>query len=106
MGDEPTPAFTSQTRREDFFIKLERLLDEYPEIMDRIKRAYEKDPTSSYWSSETGDFNPASPMFRTGVVVLVGHGNMEMWEDISILEPFRQSHYITVGILKTAAEEY
>jgi hypothetical protein len=99
-------AFVTPARRGEFFDKLDALLNEFPEIESRMKRSYAEDPTDPYWTDdeEHQEFDPASPVVRTGIVLVLAHSNMQQWEDISWLDPLTQPHFMTKGLLATAME--
>lgn len=92
--------------RDNFFEELRALIERYPTLADRMARSYAEDPADLAWG-EIGDgypaYDPASPMFLQGIVVLVSYCNLEHFENLTILDPFEQSHYMTAGMVDKAA---
>jgi len=98
-------AFGGEERRIEFFDRLSDLLDDFPELQTRMQRSHQNDPSDDHWYDEDGeDFDPQSPTLRTGIVLVIAHANMQMWEDISFLEPPHQSRFLTVGLLTEALD--
>ena len=95
--------FVSAERRDEFTLRLESLLDEFPEIVDRLRRAHAADPTHDRWTDDFGeDFDSDQPIFRTGWVLIVGTSSMQTWEQSHIIAPTQQSHFITTGLIHLA----
>lgn len=94
-------------KRDEFFDELRALLNKYPNLANYQARKYAFDAANM---EAPGDgypvYDPASPMFLQGVVVLLTHSNMENYEDLQILDPYEQSHYLTVGMLSRASTEF
>lgn len=91
-------------RRNEFFAKLEALIDEYPELTDSMSRQYKLDPSGPYWEAQDDEpkYDPTSPVMVTGIVLVVSTTNTEGWEDIIVTEPFRQSSFMTHGLIGEA----
>lgn len=103
MADVPMP-FDTKARRIEFFDRLDQLLNDYPELQTRMLRSYEEDPADEHWISQEENFDPQSPTLRTGLVLVIAHANMQMWEDVTFLEPPNQSRFLTAGLLTNALE--
>lgn len=102
------PIWPNKKIRDEFFEELRALLEKYPNISNHMIRMYDEDPTNACWSPSDGYpiFDPNSPIFLQGVVIVVSHSNMEHYEDLSILEPYDQSHFLSGGILNRASVIY
>lgn len=81
-------------RHESFFAAVEALLDEYPELA-----AGDDDEEVD---AILDGYDPASPKVVSGIVVLVAHGNLDGWSELTYTAPPHQSHYLTVGMLYKA----
>lgn len=81
-------------RQQAFFAKLEGLLSEFPEIVDRDVEELTDEILDGY--------DPSSPKMLTGLVVLVAHDNLADWSEMTVLHPRQQSHYMTTGMLHQA----
>jgi hypothetical protein len=92
--------------RDAFFTELRLLVDRYPNLADHMSRDYADDPTDEHWGDENEDYakyDPKSPMFLQGIVLVISHTNMEHYEDLTVLDPYEQSSYMTKGILSAAS---
>lgn len=97
--------WANKQQREEFFTKLRAVLDEYPNISQRMIHSYQDDPTHACWDHGAEGyvaFDPSSPMFLQGVVLIVTHANLEHYEDLDVLAPYEQSNFMTLGLLTKA----
>jgi hypothetical protein len=104
MAEMP-PIFTTAERRDEFIDKLNALIDEYPEIGTKMSRAYEEDPSDTFWTDRYGEeFDPTSPTYRTGIVLIIGHHNLQGWGDITFIEPDPQVRALSIGLIEQARD--
>ena len=103
MMDDPT--FTSQGRRDKFMEELTDLLNEYPEFVNAMRKEYVKDPTHERWQDVDQDFDPTSPTFVDGWVLVFSTANMQGWRDITVLTPPRQNTFTSMGMLDVAHDQ-
>ena len=91
-------------RRNEFFDRLSALMDEYPELTNQMSRQYAVDPSAPYWELRDDEpaYDPASPVMVTGIVLIISTSNTEGWEDVTVTEPFRQSSFLTHGLIGEA----
>lgn len=89
-------------RRDEFFQRLAALIDEFPEISSFLRRAYEASHFDGIDIEPEWAYNPESPTIIQGLVLIVSTTNMEMWEDVMVMDPTRQSQYLTEGLLNAA----
>ena len=84
-----------------FASELEALLNRYPEIQQRMANEYAEDPADERWVAENGwsEYDPQSPTFVNGWVLVVTCSNMDGWEDVQTLDPVAQSHFTRDGLL-------
>lgn len=87
---------------DNFFDDFRALLEKYPMIGNRMARGYAEDECTCEPEADFPKYDPNSPVFMQGVVIIVSHSNMDGFEDLSILEPFEQSTYLTAGLLSRA----
>ena len=91
--------FKDLARRDEFWQRLEALLDEYPEIMAGFDDVLDGE------MDERGLlFNPDTPKYWQGFVLIVSVRNMDDWESMVVLDPAKQSGYMTDGLLTAAIE--
>jgi hypothetical protein len=93
-------AFVDKDIREQFFNELRELVGRYPSLANRMARGYEECLLSH--DHDDGEYDPKSPTFLQGIVLLVSHTNMDHYEDMSVLDPMEQSAYLTRGMLHAA----
>lgn len=99
MGDyEDTPSvFPDPARRQEFWERFETLMNDFPEIMTSFDAHLGGD------IDERGIlFNPDSPKFWQGFVLVVSVRNVDHWESMFIVDPPEQSGYMTSGMLTCA----
>ena len=92
-------------RRNEFFAKLEALIQQYPELTTTLSRQYAAG--SEYGFETEGDwppYDPNSPTMINGLVLVITTVNMDGWEDLVVTEPTAQSRYLTGGIVSKALE--
>lgn len=89
MSHWPDPA-----RKAEFFAELEALVGRYPECAA-------DDPDVSEPAVLDG-FDPDAPKAVVGVALLVAWSNVDDWEEMAVLTPPGQSHYLKVGMLRQA----
>lgn len=94
--------WNNKQQRAEFFAELSTLLEKYANIAENMARNYTADPTAG-WDPE---YDPTSPVIVRGIVIVITHANMENFEDLQILEPYDQSHYLTAGMLGRASSIY
>lgn len=81
-------------RKAEFFAELEALVARYPECSA-------DDPDVSEPAVFDG-FDPDAPKAVVGVVLLVAWSNVDDWEEMAVLTPPGQSHYLKAGMLNQA----
>lgn len=101
------PIWPDGQRRQEFFARLEHLIQQYPELTNILQREHALDPCSSYWDCADGtSFDPNCPNVVQGIVLLISTANLDGWEDFVITDPAPQSQYMTNGMLWAAARQY
>lgn len=81
------------SRRDQFFHRLEALMAEYPDIMTK--------PTvgDHEFECECG-YNPDTPKIISGMVVIVTTRNADDWEQLFWEKPSNQSYFHTIGMVR------
>lgn len=96
-------SFVSRARHDEFVEKIEAVLAEFPEIADRMKRAYDEDDDPTRWSNtyeDEKDYDPNGFVYRLGWVLAVYHVHEQGWEECSWIHPTNQPVATTVGIVE------
>lgn len=88
--------------REEFFGKLRQLIAEYPNLADRMARDEAESGICDCDPAQHPKFDPSSPVYLQGLVLVISHANMDHFEDISILAPPGQSTFMTKGLIASA----
>ncbi len=106
MSDDIVPTWPDRSRHVEFFDEIRAVIERYPELSNHMKRMWEDDPTASYWDFGRGypAYDPDDPHFLQGIVILVSFANMANFQDMGVLQPVGQSHYMTMGMLIEAAK--
>lgn len=101
MSHEPTDdderVFKSRARRDLFWQKFNALVEEFPEMINGIDAILNGDI-----DEEGLLYNPQSPKFVQGAVVVLSIRNLDHWESMFVIDPPEQSQYMTGGLLSAA----
>jgi hypothetical protein len=99
MDDLDTRVFKDNERRARFWEEFSQLVERYPEISDGL------DDVLSGDMDERGIlYDPDSPKFVQGTVIIMSIRNVDHWESMFVIEPPEQSHYMTYGLIASAAD--
>ena len=92
-----TPVFDSEQRRNEMWADLDELFNRYPELVERAGDALDGEI-----DNDGILFDPDSPRFIDGKVLILSVRNLQGWETSVVLEPIQQSTFMTHGLISAA----
>lgn len=98
-GDDTGRVFKSSERREQFWARFDALVDDYPELVEGLDDVLAGD------MDERGIlYDPDSPKFLQGTVIICSVRNVDHWESCFVIDPPEQSGYFTRGLIAVAED--
>ena len=89
----------SEERKEQFWEMFGVLLSEFPEVMVGFDETLE-----GLTNCGGREFDPESPKFFQGFVLVASVRNLDGWESVFFLNPTEQSEFMTKGLTAAAHE--